>query len=87
MYLNWAKSGDKVIIIEDMIDSWWTIIAMINLLKKHHIDIVDIFSVSVKEWLWWLERIKKETWYDVRRLCKFVIQDDVSKIIDFNSLI
>lgn len=87
MYLNWVEKWDKVIIIEDIIDSWWTIISMVNLLKRNNIEIINIFSVWVKEWLNWLENIYKETWYNVNRLCKFRIENWISKINDFNILI
>lgn len=87
MYLNWAKKWDKVIIVEDMVDSWGTIIAMIKLLKKHDVEIIDIFAVSVKGWLNWLERIYDKTWFKVKRLCKFSVEDNISKITDFNPLI
>ncbi len=87
MYLNWAKSWDKVIIVEDIIDSWWTIISMVKLLEKNNIKIINIFSVWVKEWLNWLENIYNETWYNVNWLCKFKIENWISKVSAFNKLI
>ncbi len=87
MYLNWIQKWDKVIIIEDMVDSWGTIISMIKLLEKYEVEIIDIFSISIKEWLNWYERIYKETGYKVNWLCKFKVEDWKSKITTFNPLI
>jgi len=73
IYLNWLKSRDKIIIIEDMIDTWWTIISLIKLLESQNIEILDIISISLKKEENWIKRIFEETWYKVKYLCEFSI--------------
>ncbi len=81
MYLNWIKEWDKVIIIEDLVDSWWTIIALIKLLQSANIEIIDVVCLAVKEEHKWLEKIYKETWFKVKHAVKFNVESwDKSKV-------
>lgn len=85
IYLNWIDRWDKVIIIEDMIDTWWTIISLIKLLESKNIEIIDIISISVKKEALWINNILKKTWYNVKYLCEFSVKWNRSKITKFNS--
>lgn len=61
LHLNGIKPGSKVIIIEDMIDTWWTMIAMINALRTINADIIDVVSVCDRPEKNWRNRIKEAT--------------------------
>jgi adenine/guanine phosphoribosyltransferase-like PRPP-binding protein len=82
MYLNGAEQGDKVIVVEDIIDSGGTIIAMINLLKKAKIKIIDIVAIAEKVEYKGVERIRQETGFYVKHLIKVASNGgDLSKVV------
>jgi adenine/guanine phosphoribosyltransferase-like PRPP-binding protein len=84
MYLNGVQKGDNVIIVEDLVDSGGTIIAMIELFKKAEVNIVDIIALAEKAEYKGVERIKKETGYEVKHLVKFTSTGTLSKVIWIN---
>jgi adenine phosphoribosyltransferase len=81
MYLNGVKKGDKIILVEDIIDSGGTIISMIHLLEKIGAVIVDIICLAEKEEIQGAARIKKETGYEPKFLFKFNCLDEKSRVI------
>jgi adenine/guanine phosphoribosyltransferase-like PRPP-binding protein len=80
LYLNGINKGDKVIIVEDMIDSGGTMIAMIKLLEKAEVEIIDIIAIAEKEEYEGVKRIKKETGRDVKVLLRFSSKGEKSKV-------
>lgn len=80
MYLYGIQKGDKVIIIEDMVDSGGTIIALIKLLEEIGVEILDIVVVAVKTDYNGIENIRKETGYNVKYLVEFSTHDELSKV-------
>ncbi|MFA7308233.1 MAG: phosphoribosyltransferase family protein [Hyphomicrobium sp.] len=81
MYLNGAKKGDKVLIVEDLIDSGGTIIAMISLLKYAGVEICDIITVVDKVDYGGRERILKETGFSVKNILGVACRGGRSKVI------
>jgi adenine phosphoribosyltransferase len=92
MYLNGVKMGDRVLIVEDLIDSGGTIIAMIKLLQCAGVEIYDIIVVVDKVDYGGRERILRETGFNVKSIigvtCKngssaviSVLNEDVSQTI------
>jgi adenine phosphoribosyltransferase len=84
MFLHGAKSGDEVIIVEDMVDSGGTIISMIKLLEKSNIKILDIVVIGEKEEFNGIERIRQETGYTVKHLVKFTCTGETSQVTKIN---
>lgn len=80
LYLNGVEKGDKVIIVEDMIDSGGTMISMIKLLEMAEVEILDIVVIAEKEEFEGIKRIKNETGYDVKHLLKFTSTGKTSKV-------
>jgi adenine/guanine phosphoribosyltransferase-like PRPP-binding protein len=80
MYLYGVNPGDKVILIEDMVDSGGTIISMIKLLEKIEVDIKDIVVLAEKEEYHGIERIKKETGRDVKCILQFTCLGERSRV-------
>lgn len=80
MYLYGVQAGDNIILIEDMIDSGGTIIAMIELLKKVGANILDVIVIAEKEEFNGIRRIKETTGIDVKHLIKFNCVGDRSKV-------
>jgi adenine phosphoribosyltransferase len=80
LYLNGIQKGDKVTIVEDMVDSGGTIISMIQLIQKAGIEIVDVVAIAEKAEFEGIERIKNETGFDVKHLIKFTSSEETSKV-------
>jgi adenine/guanine phosphoribosyltransferase-like PRPP-binding protein len=87
MFLNGCEKGDKVILVEDMVDSGGSIVAMIELCKKAGVEIVDIVVIAEKEEYKGIERIKRETGRDVKLLLKFSSKGKTSKVTWINDKI
>lgn len=84
MYLNWAEKWDRVIIIEDLIDTWWTIIGLVELLKKSEIEIVDIIVLAAKEENNGINLIYEKTWIMPKVWCIFTLIWENSLILSYN---
>lgn len=84
MYIYGVEKGDKVIIVEDMVDSGGTIIALVKLLQKIEVEILDIVTVAVKTDYDGLAKIKAETGFDVKYLLEFTTKGETSAVIKVN---
>lgn len=84
MYLNWASEWDKVIIVEDLIDTGWTIIWLVELLKKANIEVIDIIALAAKDENKWIDLIFEKTWILPKVWCIFTLIWEKSKIIKYN---
>lgn len=87
LFLNGIQKGDKVILVEDMIDSGGTIVAMINMLKEAEIKLVDLVVIAEKEEFKGAERIKAETGVEAKLLLRFSSSGKVSKVTWINDKI
>jgi adenine phosphoribosyltransferase len=81
LYLNGIESGDKVTIIDDLISTGGTIIALIKMIKKIGAEVVDIICVAEKINYGGRAKIKKETGYDIKTLLKIDVSKKYSKVI------
>ena len=84
MYLYGVNKSDRVIIVEDMVDSGGTIISMIKLLKKAGAKIIDIIAIAEKEEYEGIKRIKEETGIEVKILLRFSSCGNCSKVTWIN---
>lgn len=73
LFLNGVSSfaNKKAIIIEDIIDTGGTIIAMIHLLRDNGIEILDVIAVAEKADYGGVERIEQETGVKPKVLVRF----------------
>lgn len=81
MYLNGVKAGDKVLIVEDLIDSGGTIIAMIELLRCAGVEIYDIITVVNKVDYGGRERILRETGFSVKSILGVTCKGGSSRVV------
>lgn len=83
LYLNGIKEcgGKKAIIVEDIIDTGGTIIAMIELLRKNDVEVVGVIAVAEKADYAGLERIEKETGIKPIVLVRFSSGEKYSTVI------
>jgi adenine phosphoribosyltransferase len=81
MYANGLEQEDKVLLIEDLVDSGGTIISMLKMLQKEKIDVVDVVVVAEKVEYNGIEAIKKATGVDVKHLIKVSSEGKKSKVV------
>lgn len=75
LYINAIGSGDRLLVVDAVISTGGTMIAVINGLKKIGAEIVDILCVIERGD--GVEKVKKETGYDVKTLVKIDVGDRV----------
>jgi len=73
MYINGIKRGDKVLVVDDVVSTGGTMIAVLNALKSSGVEIVDVVAVVEKGE--GKMRVKKETGYEVKTLVKVDVKD------------
>lgn len=83
LFLNGIKDFDskKAIIVEDIIDTGGTVIAMIELLRNNGIEVIDVVAVAEKTDYGGAERIEKETGIKPKVLVQFSSGKERSKVI------
>lgn len=75
LYLNGINPGDRVLILDDLISTGGTMVALINALKDAGAKIRDIIVVFNKVKLGGSERVQKETGFKVRSLVKVEVRE------------
>jgi len=68
LYINGLKEGDRILVVDDVLSTGGTMVAVLNALKSVGVEIADIVVVVEKGT--GKERVKKETGYDVKTLVK-----------------
>ena len=81
LYLNGIERDDQVIIVDDMISTGGTMLAMIEAVRKADADIVDIVCVAEKVDYGGVKRIEEETGYSVKTLLKISVSGERSKVL------
>lgn len=81
MYLCGVSKGDRVLLVEDLVDSGGTLVAMIKLLEMAGAIICDIVVVAEKIDYNGRERVRKETGYNIKSLIKVRNNGGESKVI------
>ncbi|MCK4901426.1 MAG: hypothetical protein KAS38_21770 [Anaerolineales bacterium] len=81
LFLNGIEENDKVIIVDDMISTGGTMLALIQAVQSAKGKIVDIICVAEKIEYYGVKRVAKETGYQVKTLVKISIAGERSKVI------
>jgi adenine/guanine phosphoribosyltransferase-like PRPP-binding protein len=81
LFLNGIEKKDRVILIDDMIDTGGTVIAMIQAVKQAGVEIKDIVCLAEKVEMGGVARIEKETGYKVKTILKLDTSGTKSKVI------
>jgi adenine/guanine phosphoribosyltransferase-like PRPP-binding protein len=82
LFLNGVEPGDKVIIVDDMISSGGTLLAMIKAIGLAKAEIVDIVCVAEKVDYGGAVRVLTETGYRVKTLVKVSVEGTVSRVLN-----
>ena len=82
MFLYGVKEDENVTLVEDLIDSGGTIIAMIELLKKANVNIVDVVCLADKVETNGRKKIKEKTGIEVKSLMRFTAVGVRSAVVE-----
>ena len=81
LYLNGVEENDKVIIVDDMISTGGTLLALIKAVQLAKGEIIDIVCVAEKIEYFGVHQIEMETGYQPKTLLKVSIAGERSKVI------
>ncbi|MEN4006102.1 MAG: hypoxanthine/guanine phosphoribosyltransferase [Methanobacteriaceae archaeon] len=73
MYINGIKKGDRVLVVDDVVSTGGTMIAVLSALKNSGVEIVDVVAVVEKGE--GKMRVKNETGYEVKTLVKVDVKE------------
>jgi adenine/guanine phosphoribosyltransferase-like PRPP-binding protein len=82
LFLNGIEKADEVIIVDDMVSTGGTMLALIEAVENAGANIVDIVCVAEKVEYGGVDRIKKETGYQVKTIVKISVAGERSKVLD-----
>jgi adenine/guanine phosphoribosyltransferase-like PRPP-binding protein len=82
LYLNGVEKGDKVYVIDDMISTGGTMLALIQLVTMAEAEIVDVVCLVDKVEYGGVERVKRETGIDVKTIVKVSVNGPTSRVLD-----
>ena len=81
LFLNGIEKGDQVIIVDDMISTGGTMLALIEAIEKANATIVDIICVAEKVEYQGVKRIEEMTGFLVKTLVKVSVSGERSKVL------
>lgn len=87
MYLNGLSAKDKVVVVDDIIDSGGTMIAIITTLQKMHINIIKAVTVVERVEKRGVRRIKEATGIDVETVIKIDTSGKKSVVVNKHELL
>ena len=73
LYINGLQKGDKIILVDDVVSTGGTMIAVLNALKKMGVEVVDVMAVVEKGT--GKEIVKRETGFTVKSLIMVDVVD------------
>jgi adenine phosphoribosyltransferase len=80
IYLNGVNKGDRIIIVDDMISTGGTMIALVDAIRKIGAEIVDIVAVAHKEEYGGVQKIKNATGLDVKTVITVSVSGSMSSV-------
>jgi adenine/guanine phosphoribosyltransferase-like PRPP-binding protein len=81
LYLNGIEPDDRVVIVDDMISTGGTMIALIQAIQQAGAQILDIICVGEKPAYGGVQRILNETGFTVKTLVKIDVSGERSRIL------
>jgi adenine/guanine phosphoribosyltransferase-like PRPP-binding protein len=81
LFLNGVEKGDQVILVDDMISTGGTMLALIEAVIQVGASIVDIVCVAEKVEYQGVERVLNESGYAVKTLVQISVSGKRSKVI------
>ena len=81
LYLNGVDKNDRVIIIDDIIDTGGTMIAMIQAVRQVQVEIKEVVTLAEKVEMKGVERIRSETGITVKTIIQLDTSGERSKVV------
>ncbi len=81
LYLNGVEQGDRVVIIDDVISTGGTMVALIKTIQKANAQILDIVCVAEKVEYGGVARVREETGYTVKSILKISVAGERSRVL------
>lgn len=81
LFLNGVDRDDHVVIVDDMISTGGTMVALIQAIERAGAQIVDIVCVAEKVEYGGAARVKAETGYTVKSILKVSVAGDLSAVL------
>lgn len=81
LYINGVEKGDRVLIIDDIVDTGGTMIAMIQAVRKAGVEIIDVVALAEKVEVGGVARIEKETEIKLKTIIKVDTSGEKSKVV------
>ena len=81
LYLNGIEQGDRVVIVDDVISTGGTMVALIKTLEKTNAQILDIVCVAEKVEYGGAARVKEETGYTVKSILRVSVAGERSSVV------
>lgn len=81
LFLNGVDADNKVVIVDDMISTGGTMLALIQAVKLAGAEIVDVVCVAEKVEYGGVQRIAEETGYQVKTLVKISVRGERSEVL------
>jgi adenine/guanine phosphoribosyltransferase-like PRPP-binding protein len=82
LFLNGIEAGDKVVIVDDMVSTGGTMVALIQAIQQAGAEILDMICVGEKPAYKGVERIYNETGFRVKTLVKIDVEGEISRVLD-----
>lgn len=82
LFLNGIEAGDQVIIVDDMVSTGGTMVALIQAIRQTGAEILDIVCVGEKPAYGGVVRIFRETGLRVKTLVQIDVDGEYSRVID-----
>jgi adenine/guanine phosphoribosyltransferase-like PRPP-binding protein len=82
LYLNGVDEDDKVLIVDDMISTGGTVLALIHLVRMAPAEIVDAICLAEKVEYGGVERVKRETGIQVKTIVRVSVAGSRSEVLN-----
>jgi adenine/guanine phosphoribosyltransferase-like PRPP-binding protein len=83
LYLNGVEKGDRVLVVDDMISTGGTVLALTQLVRMAHAEIVDVICLAEKVEYGGVQTVKKETGIEVRTIVKVSVAGPRSRVLNW----
>lgn len=81
LYLNGVENSDRIVIIDDIVDTGGTMIAMIQAVRQAGVEIKEVVTLAERVEMRGVERIKLETGIKVKTIIQIDTSGEVSKVV------
>lgn len=81
LFLNGIEPGDQVIVVDDMVSTGGTMLALIEAIRLAGAEIIDIICVAEKIEYGGIERVAVQTGHQVKTLLQISVAGEKSKVI------